>query len=199
MIIGLTGGIASGKSLCSDWFAARAVSVIDADVIARKVVTKGSPVLQELAAAFGNDVLQDNGNLNRAALRARAFVNDDARARLNTIMQPRIREHLLQELERAPRQPYRILSAPLLLENRLDALCVPRFPAQNVCSVQILLLIMKEILHKRMRNWSDCINSSSLLIKTTGNKKAERHKRLRFFCWQRWRVNQAKIVSHSLR
>ena len=123
MIIGLTGGIASGKSLCSDWFAARAVSVIDADVIARKVVTKGSPVLQELAAAFGNDVLQDNGNLNRAALRARAFVNDDARARLNTIMQPRIREHLLQELERAPRQPYRILSAPLLLENRLDALC----------------------------------------------------------------------------
>ena len=123
MIIGLTGGIASGKSLCSDWFAARVVSVIDADVIARKVVTKGSPVLQELTAAFGNDVLQDDGNLNRATLRARAFVNDDARARLNTIMQPRIREHLLQELERAPRQPYRILSAPLLLENRLDALC----------------------------------------------------------------------------
>ena len=123
MIIGLTGGIASGKSLCSDWFTARAVSVIDADVIARKVVTKGSPVLQELAAAFGNDVLQDDGNLNRATLRTRAFVNDDARACLNTIMQPRIRERLLQELERAPRQPYRILSAPLLLENRLDALC----------------------------------------------------------------------------
>ena len=113
MIIGLTGGIASGKSLCSDWFTARAVSVIDADVIARKVVTKGSPVLQELAAAFGNDVLQDDGNLNRATLRTRAFVNDDARACLNTIMQPRIRERLLQELERAP----------LLLENRLDALC----------------------------------------------------------------------------
>lgn len=57
MIIGLTGGIASGKSLCSDWFAARAIAVVDADVVARTVVHTGSPVLGEIATAFGKDVL----------------------------------------------------------------------------------------------------------------------------------------------
>lgn len=123
MIIGLTGGIASGKSLCSDWFAAHAVSVIDADVIARTVVAQGEPALQELVAVFGDDILQADGSLNRAALRARAFASDEHRAKLNAIMQPRIRAQLLQELEKASRQSFRILSAPLLLENGLDTLC----------------------------------------------------------------------------
>ena len=77
MIISLTGGIASGKSLCSDWFAAHAVSVIDADVIARTVVAQGEPALQELVAVFGNDILQADGSLNRAALRA-GWLNHDA-------------------------------------------------------------------------------------------------------------------------
>ena len=123
MIIGLTGGIASGKSLCSDWFAARAIAVVDADVVARTVVHTGSPVLGEIATAFGKDVLQADGSLNRALLRARAFVDEESRARLNAIMQPRIRERLLQELDGAVQQPYCILSVPLLLEYGLDRLC----------------------------------------------------------------------------
>lgn len=124
MIIGLTGGIASGKTLCSDWFAARSVAVIDADVIAREIVAAGSPLLAELADTFGVEILTANGSLNRPALRARAFANDTARNRLNTIMQPAIRSHLLQQLQTASsHSPYRILSAPLLLENRLDILC----------------------------------------------------------------------------
>lgn len=123
MIIGLTGGIASGKSLCSDWFAARAIAVVDADVVARTVVHMGSPVLWEIATAFGEDVLQVDGSLNRALLRARAFADEESRARLNAIMQPRIRERLLQELDGAVQQPYCILSVPLLLENGLDRLC----------------------------------------------------------------------------
>jgi len=123
MIIGLTGGIASGKSLCSDWFAARAIAVVDADVVARTVVHTGSSVLGEIATAFGEDVLQVDGSLNRALLRARAFADEESRARLNAIMQPRIRERLLQELDGAVQQPYCILSVPLLLENGLDRLC----------------------------------------------------------------------------
>ena len=123
MIIGLTGGIASGKSLCSDWFAARAIAVVDADVVARTVVHTGSSVLGEIATAFGKDVLQADGSLNRALLRARAFVDEESRVRLNAIMQPRIRERLLQELDGAVQQPYCILSVPLLLENGLDRLC----------------------------------------------------------------------------
>ena len=76
------------------------------------------------------------------------------------------------------------VAASAINSNKLQSPLLSRhkFHVRNVCSVQILLSIMKEILLKRMRNWSDCINSSSLLIKTTGNKKAERHKRLRFFC-----------------
>ena len=123
MIIGLTGGIASGKSLCSDWFAARSVAVIDADVVARAVVYVGSPALKEMATIFGKDILQEDGRLNRPLLRERAFVSEEARACLNAIMQPRIRARLLQELEHAVQKPYCILSAPLLLENGLDALC----------------------------------------------------------------------------
>ena len=123
MIIGLTGGIASGKSLCSDWFAARSVAVIDADVVARAVVYVGSPALKEMATIFGKDILQEDGRLNRPLLRERAFVSEEARARLNAIMQPRIRARLLRELEHAMQKPYCILSAPLLLENGLDALC----------------------------------------------------------------------------
>lgn len=123
MIIGLTGGIASGKTLCSDWFAARSVAVIDADLIAREVVITGSPLLRELADMFGNDILTADGNLNRAALRGRIFGDDAARHRLNAVMQPAIRYRLLQKLQAAPPKPYRILSAPLLLENGLDALC----------------------------------------------------------------------------
>lgn len=123
MIIGLTGGIASGKTLCGDWFAARSVAVIDADLIAREVVITGSPLLRELADMFGDDILTADGNLNRAALRGRIFGDDAARNRLNAVMQPAIRYRLLQKLQAAPPKPYRILSAPLLLENGLDALC----------------------------------------------------------------------------
>ena len=123
MIIGLTGGIASGKTLCSVWFAARSVAVIDADIIAREVVANGSPLLQELADVFGRDILTADGDLNRGVLRARAFIDDAARNRLNAIMQPAIRHRLLQQLQAAPPEPYRLLSAPLLLENGLDALC----------------------------------------------------------------------------
>ena len=123
MIIGLTGGIASGKSSCSDWFAARSITVIDADVIARALVHVGSPVLKEMTTAFGKDILQEDGSLNRALLRMRVFVSEESRVRLNAIMQPRIRDRLLRELEHAVQKPYSILSAPLLLENGLNALC----------------------------------------------------------------------------
>lgn len=123
MIIGLTGGIASGKTLCSDWFAARSVTVIDADIIAREVVANGSPLLQELADVFGRDILTADGDLNRGVLRTRAFIDDAARNRLNAIMQPAIRHRLLQQLQAAPPEPYRLLCAPLLLENGLDVLC----------------------------------------------------------------------------
>ena len=74
--------------------------MINADIIAREVVANGSPLLQELADVFGRDILTADGDLNRGVLRARAFIDDAARNRLNAIMQPAIRHRLLQLRDR---------------------------------------------------------------------------------------------------
>ena len=123
VIIGLTGGIASGKTLCSDWFAAHSIAVIDADVIAREIVAIGSPLLAELVDFFGSNILTAEGALDRPALRTRVFTDAAARNYLNAIMQPAIRSQLLQQLSLVSSYPYCVLSAPLLLENRLNIFC----------------------------------------------------------------------------
>ena len=81
-IIGLTGGIASGKSAIADRFIARGVAVADADVAARAVVEPGEPALAEIVAAFGPAILQHDGRLDRGALRAKVFGDDGASRRL---------------------------------------------------------------------------------------------------------------------
>lgn len=113
--VGLTGGVASGKSAVAARFAARGVSVVDADVAAREVVQPGQPALAEIAAAFGSDVLLADGNLDRAALRRHVFGDDDARRRLEAILHPRIRIALHEDALRA-QGPYAIVAIPLLAE-----------------------------------------------------------------------------------
>ena len=116
MIIGLTGGIASGKTLCSDWFAARSVAVIDADVIAREVVITGSPLLRELADMFGDDILTTDGNLNRAALRQLVFQSPEAKAKLENILHPLILTEIRLQQQQYPQAAYGIIEIPLLAE-----------------------------------------------------------------------------------
>jgi len=121
LIVGLTGGIASGKTTVSDMFAARGVPIVDADIAARQVVEPGQPGLAELTTAFGRDILNDDGSLNRRALRQRVFARQEDRARLESILHPLIRDRILQDLEatRAGGAPYVLLVAPLLLEGGL--------------------------------------------------------------------------------
>jgi dephospho-CoA kinase len=114
-LVGLTGGVASGKSAVAERFAARGIAVIDADVAARDVVQPGQPALAEIAATFGNDVLLADGQLDRAALRRHVFGDDDARRRLEAILHPRIRIALHDGALRA-RGPYAIVAIPLLAE-----------------------------------------------------------------------------------
>lgn len=125
MLIGLTGGIGSGKSLVSDALVAEGVVVIDADQIARDVVAVGQSALQQLVQVFGAQILHADGSLNRPLLRRLAFANDGNRQALNAIMHPAIRSALLAAIQ-SPRQAgeaaYRLLVAPLLLENGLQAL-----------------------------------------------------------------------------
>jgi len=113
--VGLTGGIASGKSAVADRFAERGIAVVDADVAAREVVAPGQPALAEIAAVFGDGVLQADGTLDRAALRRHVFGDDAARRRLEAILHPRIRVRMHEQARRAG-GPYVIVAIPLLAE-----------------------------------------------------------------------------------
>lgn len=113
--IGLTGGIASGKSAVASAFEALGIVVADADLAARDAVAPGSDGLAEVVAAFGPDVLSADGSLDRAAMRRRIFGDDDARRRLEAIVHPRVRETLARTCERAA-SPYAIAAIPLLAE-----------------------------------------------------------------------------------
>ena len=113
--VALTGGIASGKSTVADLFAALGVPVIDTDVIAREVVEPGRPALAQVAEAFGADVLDADGRLDRKRMRERIFADADARRRLEAILHPAIRAEMERQSQAAG-GPYQVLVIPLLAE-----------------------------------------------------------------------------------
>jgi len=114
-IIGLTGGIASGKSAATTAFQARGIFVADADLAARAAVAIGSPGLADVRDAFGPDALLPDGSLDRAAMRRRVFADPEARVRLEAIIHPRVRAMLRTECELAA-GPYAVAAIPLLAE-----------------------------------------------------------------------------------
>ena len=114
-IVGVTGGVASGKSEVTRRFEALGVTVVDADVAARAAVAAGSAGLAEVVAAFGPSVLLPDGALDRAAMRQRVFDDADARRRLEAIIHPRVRAHLHEACAAAP-GAYAIAAIPLLAE-----------------------------------------------------------------------------------
>jgi dephospho-CoA kinase len=114
-VVGLTGGVASGKTEVARRFEALGITVADADVAARAAVASGSEGLAEVVAAFGADVLDEAGSLDRAAMRARIFHDDGERRRLEAIIHPRVRAALQAACAAAP-GPYAIAAIPLLAE-----------------------------------------------------------------------------------
>lgn len=115
LIIGLTGGIGSGKSAASHWFEQQGIIVVDADIVAREIVDIGQPALAKIAQAFGTSILLEDGALNRRALRDIIFQSTDARQQLEAITHPAIRTSIIQQLHTAS-SPYVILVSPLLFE-----------------------------------------------------------------------------------
>lgn len=124
LIVGLTGGIGSGKTAASNWFASQGVDVIDADVVARDIVAVGMPALRAIQEAFGEWVISPSGELNRAALREHIFNSASARETLETITHPAIREQINGLLAQC-QSAYSILVAPLLLEGGKAGLSKP--------------------------------------------------------------------------
>ncbi|HHI92539.1 MAG TPA: dephospho-CoA kinase [Gammaproteobacteria bacterium] len=140
LIIGLTGGIGSGKTTVSKYFEKLGVPIIDADQLTRELVAPGQPALNEIAGQLGTDLLTADGELNRPRLRERIFTHPRQRQVLEAILHPRTREAALQQLtalrESTHPPAYVILSVPLLIEsgwtNLVDrVLVIDTSPAQQ--------------------------------------------------------------------
>jgi len=116
--IGLTGGIASGKSVVADMFAELGAAVIDTDVIAREVVAPGQPALDEIRQRFGDAMIDASGNLDRGAMRRAIFADDKARLDLEAILHPRIGAETRRQAEAAT-GTYQLIVVPLLLSSPL--------------------------------------------------------------------------------
>lgn len=121
-IIGLTGGIGSGKTAVSDCFATKGIKVVDADVCARTVVEPGTPALSAITEHFGRGVLHPDGTLDRKALREVVFADPDERQWLEALLHPLIFNEMWQQLQAAS-SPYAILVSPLLVEAGQSAMC----------------------------------------------------------------------------
>lgn len=120
-IVGLTGGIGSGKTTVANLFAAEGITLVDADIVARDVVAQGSKGLEAIVTHFGAEILTPEGELDRAKLRQRIFSNPEEREWLNQLLHPMIRQEMLAQVEKAT-SAYVIMVVPLLFENGLDRL-----------------------------------------------------------------------------
>tara|TARA_E500000075_G_scaffold97022_1_gene88527 strand:- start:554 stop:1144 length:591 start_codon:yes stop_codon:yes gene_type:complete len=115
MIIGLTGGIGSGKSAAANFFQNEGISVIDTDQLARKVIEKDSDGYSKVLENFGTDILDNNKSIDRAKLREEVFHNNDKRKILESITHPLVRDLMVQKISSST-SPYSIIMVPLIFE-----------------------------------------------------------------------------------
>ena len=165
-VLGLTGGIGSGKSAATALFSALGVEVVDADLVSRQVVTPGSTALERIAEHFGGQILQADGSLNRAALRSIVFGNSDERQWLEALLHPLIREEIERQLRHC-QSAYCILSSPLLLET-----------GQNVLVDAVLLIDVSEnvqIARTRQRDSVTASEVEAIMATQWPREKRQRH------------------------
>lgn len=133
-VVGLTGGIGSGKSAASQRFEALGITAVDADVIARDVVKPGTPALTAIEKHFGQKILQGDGSLDRAALRKIIFQSSEEKRWLETLLHPLIGDETLRQLG-AAQSPYVLFVSPLLVES-----------GQKIWSQRLLVIDVPEAL-----------------------------------------------------
>jgi dephospho-CoA kinase len=152
LVIGLTGGIASGKSTVSAAFAAAGAGIVDTDLIAREVVAPGSAALTEIVAEFGPSILTGDGSLDRRRLRAIVFAQPQAKQRLEAILHPRIRSDAVTQVQTVP-GPYVVLVVPLLVENAVHYDWVDRILIVDVAGeLQQRLLMARDDIDVELAN-----------------------------------------------
>lgn len=144
LIVGVTGGIGSGKTAATNAFAELGITVVDADRVSRDVVMPGTPALNAIAAHFGADnVINLDDSLNRRALRDIIFASHDHKKWLEQLLHPLIRQEIILQL-RQSRSPYTILSSPLLLETDQQTLCHRVLLIDAPESLQILRTVERD-------------------------------------------------------
>ncbi|WP_017443660.1 dephospho-CoA kinase [Gayadomonas joobiniege] len=178
-VLGLTGGIGSGKSTVAKIFSEQSIYVVDADQIARDLVAPGSDCLKRIEQKFGAEVIDPaTGGLNRAHLRQLIFADHSAKTWLNDLLHPRIREHMQIQCQQAS-SPYVVLMIPLLFENKLEHLtdrvlvtdCLPatqikRTMARDKCDSHLVTKIMQSQIDREER-----LNRADDIISTEIDKK----------------------------
>jgi len=163
-VVGITGGIGSGKSAVTDHLETLGITVIDADKVARVVVEPGTAGLAAIVEHFGTDILLADGGLDRAMLRKIVFDNSDERKALEAITHPRIHDEIARQLSQAS-SPYVVLSSPLLLES-----------GQNTFADYVVVVdVPEEVQLKRTMARDD---NSEALVKQIMAAQLDRHTRL---------------------
>jgi len=139
-IIGLTGGIASGKSTASEYIRAKGYPVLDADHFSRKATAKGGPSFDGIIKAFGKDILGEDGEIDRKKLGSIIFNDREKRQELNELVHPQIRRMMNEERDRLIKKGHVFLDIPLLFENGLD----------SQCDITLTVYVDKETQKKRL-------------------------------------------------
>lgn len=149
--VALTGGIGSGKSVASKIFAELGVPIIDADIVSRELVQPGQPALKQIIQEFGDDLLDQEGELNRVLLRHRAFANPNQRHRLEAIMHPLIRDAMWQQAKQAD-APYVMLVVPLLYESQAH------YPVNRILLIDVPEAMQRQRIKQRDQLDDDAIS-----------------------------------------
>lgn len=185
LVIGLTGGIASGKTTVSNQFIEYGIDVIDADIVAREIVAVDSFALGEISAQFGDRVLLPTGELNRRILRDIIFNDEADKKWLNDLLHPLIRQAIVKQLTNSSSN-YCLLVAPLLIENNMlplvnrvlvvdvdEDIQIERTMKRDKCSnKQANAIIASQISrHKRLDAADDVIKNSGMINKLTNDIK----------------------------
>lgn len=169
-VLGLTGGIASGKSTVSNYFKSLNIPVIDADEIAREVMKAGQPVVSEIVETFGPDVLHESGEIDRKRLGTIIFETAKQRKELDRLVQPKIRAAITKEINRFIQQnePLIVVDIPLLYEEAYEEM------VDEVMVINVDSMIQKERLIKREPNLTEAEAYNRIMAQMPLPEKAAR-------------------------
>jgi len=177
-IIGLTSSIGGGKTTAIELFSQHGIDHVDADTISHRLTAKGTPLAEKIITRFGEDYRNQDGSLNRQALRNRIFTTPSDRIWLENLLHPHIRTELVKQLEQC-RGPYALLVAPLLFETSLDKICdqtiviglTQQIQLERVCARDHISKEQAQKILATQMPLSEKIKKANYLIENNGTKE----------------------------